>query len=67
MHATGAHIDEKGAQSDDGKPMSIQRPCGSFGMSFPCIEGWSGKREFKPPWREAGPPNHLNDTVDSEQ
>ena len=26
-----------------------------------------GKREFKLPWREAGPPNHRDDKVDSEQ
>ena len=25
------------------------------------------KRESKIPWREAGPPNHLDDTVDSDQ
>ena len=25
-----------------------------------------GKREFKLPWREAGPPNHLDDKVDSD-
>ena len=25
------------------------------------------KREFKFPWREAGPPNHLKDKVDSDQ
>ena len=25
------------------------------------------KSEFKPPWREAGPPNHHNDKVDSDQ
>jgi len=25
------------------------------------------KREFKLPWREASPPNHLNDKVDSDQ
>jgi len=25
------------------------------------------KREFKLPWREAGPPNHHDDTVDSDQ
>ena len=25
------------------------------------------KREFKRPWREAGPPNHLDHTVDSDQ
>jgi len=36
----------------------------------PCEEGrckatW--KREFKLPWREAGPPNHLDDKVDSDQ
>ena len=27
----------------------------------------SGKREFKIPWREAGPPNHLDDKLDSDQ
>ena len=25
------------------------------------------KKEFKLPWREAGPPNHLDDKVDSDQ
>jgi len=25
------------------------------------------KREFKRPWREAGPPNHHDDIVDSDQ
>ena len=25
------------------------------------------KREFKLPWREAGPPNHHDDKVDSDQ
>jgi len=30
-----------------------------------CTFTW--KREFKLPWREAGPPNHLNDKVDSDQ
>ena len=25
------------------------------------------KREFKRAWREAGPPNHLDDKVDSDQ
>ena len=25
------------------------------------------KREFKLPWREAGPPNHLDDKEDSDQ
>ena len=25
------------------------------------------KREFKLPWREAGPPNHLDDKADSDQ
>jgi len=30
-----------------------------------CKSTW--KREFKLPWREAGPPNHHDDTVDSEQ
>ena len=35
--------------------------------------GWQGwkeltfKRAFKLPWREAGPSNHLDDTVDSDQ
>jgi len=26
-----------------------------------------GKGEFKLPWREAGPPNHHDDKVDSDQ
>ena len=30
-----------------------------------CKATW--KREFKLPWREAGPPNHLNDKVNSDQ
>ena len=30
-----------------------------------CQATW--KREFKLPWREAGPPNHLDDKVDSDQ
>ena len=25
------------------------------------------KREFKLPWREAGPPSHFDDRVDSDQ
>ena len=29
-----------------------------------CKNTW--KREFKLPWREAGPPNHLDDGVDSD-
>ena len=29
-----------------------------------CKATWN--REFKFPWREAGPPNHLNDEVDSD-
>ena len=27
----------------------------------------SSKREFKLPWREAGPPNHHDDKVDSDE
>ena len=30
-----------------------------------CKAAW--KRELKLPWREAGPPNHLDDEVDSDQ
>ena len=30
-----------------------------------CKATW--KREFKLPWREAGPPDHHDDTVDSDQ
>ena len=46
------------------------RPAGS-GFEFSvwgrgrCKATW--KREFKLPWREAGPPNHLDDKVDSDQ
>ena len=28
---------------------------------------WTWKREFNLPWREAGPPNHLGEKVDSDQ
>ena len=32
------------------------------------MPGWDeSKREFELPWREAGPPNHLNDQVDQDQ
>ena len=32
---------------------------------LPTMSTW--KREFKLPWREAGPPHHLDDKVDSDQ
>ena len=32
-----------------------------------CRVSGSEKREFKLPWREASPPNHHDDTVDSDQ
>ena len=31
------------------------------------VEGGGWKREFKLPWREAGPPDHHDDEVDSDQ
>ena len=34
-------------------------------MTNSCEAIW--KREFKLPWREAGPPDHHDDTVDSDQ
>ena len=40
---------------------------------LPEVGPWEGrckatwKREFKPPWREAGPPNHHDDKEDSDQ
>ena len=37
----------------------------SFGFVLGCKATW--KREFKLPWREAGPPNHHDDKVDSDQ
>jgi len=37
----------------------------------PNVQGYlahkTWKREFKLPWREAGPPNHHDDKVDSDQ
>jgi len=30
-----------------------------------CKAAW--KKEFKLPWREAGPPNHPDDKVDSDE
>ena len=48
--------------------------CGSIASTLPgTCEGQQGrckatwKREFKLPWREAGPPIHLDDKVDSDQ
>jgi len=38
------------------------RPDGGPGA---CTATW--EREFKIPWREAGPPNHYDDKVDSDQ
>ena len=35
------------------------------GQEGRCKATW--KREFKLPWREAGPPNHHDDEVDSDQ
>ena len=43
--------------------------CGETGghesLEGRCKATW--QREFKLPWREAGPPNYLNDTIDSDQ
>ena len=40
------------------------------GPSRTCNESTEEEEEgtpFKPPWREAGPPNHRDDKVDSDQ
>jgi len=37
----------------------------SRGQDGRCKATW--KREYKLPWREAGPPNHHDDNVDSDQ
>jgi len=39
----------------------------SRGQSIRAAALATRKREFKLPWREAGPPNHHEDTVDSDQ
>ena len=42
----------------------------NFGCAFICKNlrcKATLKREFKLPWREAGPPNYYNDEVDSDQ
>jgi len=44
--------------------VSVAGRFGTIGCSVHCFT-W--KREFKLPWREAGPPNHHDDTVDSDQ
>ena len=36
-------------------------------ISLSGLVTWVWKREFKLPWREAGPPDHHNDKVDSDQ
>jgi hypothetical protein len=38
---------------------------GGPGLEGICKATW--KREYKLPWRQAGPPNHLNKTVVSDQ
>jgi len=48
---------------------SFERLPTQCGRCVTCEEGrckatW--KREFKLPWREAGPPNHHKDEVDSD-
>ena len=53
-----------------GAPRHVLGPVDSDGYPPPRKEGrckatW--KREFKLPWREAGPPNHHDDKVDSDQ
>ena len=44
---------------------------GNYGHVPACEKGQvlapKRKREFKLPWHEAGPPNHLDDNVDSDQ
>ena len=38
---------------------------GNVSQEGRCKAAW--KRKFKPPWREAGPPNHHDDEVISDQ
>ena len=40
-------------------------PSSAVGVYGHYIQTW--KKEFKLPWREAGPPNHYDDKVDSDQ
>ena len=44
----------------------LQETSGVMGTTFG-RGGGTWKREFKLPWREAGPPNHHDDKVDSDQ
>ena len=55
----------------------MSQPCSNFRCPKAIIETFvetyvgkckaTGKREFKLPWRKAGPPNHHDDIVDSDQ
>ena len=51
-------------------PLRSRRPLGDLllgeRLKSPGVPG-VGSREFKLPWREAGPPNHDDDKVDSDQ
>ena len=47
-------------------PSSWKDAMSSLWQSPPCTE-YIWKREFKLPWREAGPLNHHDDIVDSDQ
>ena len=47
-----------------GEP-SARRTMKSSRVEFKSKATW--KREFKHPWREAGPPNHHDDKVDSDR
>ena len=46
-------------------PHSILHFAGQWQWEGRCKATW--KREFKLPWREARPPHHLDDKVDSDQ
>ena len=51
----------EGCQSAESVLVFTESPCPQVDVRLP------GKREFKLPWREAGPPNHLDDKVESDQ
>jgi len=45
--------------------VTVQKSNFGTGLEGRCEATW--KREFKLPWREAGPPTHHDDKVDSDQ
>jgi len=58
-------LDDAAHDATDSGPIVATGWAAYVGLEGRCKATW--EREFKLPWREAGPPNHHEDTVDSDQ